>query len=175
MGTKTDVHVEVRANGGEHNEGRCSTKARMARAQSRVVAERAAARRAEEAFEKAHICEDGVEFFDLEEWERTVFDMAGVCPWPEDGEDPWGEEDGFDCEERGCSSDLAGHPWDCRAKTARNRGSLSREVLAIEARRLPASCSNVVATLSWNAIGRALLARRTSSLATKTELWCSSR
>ncbi|EJZ83443.1 YraN family protein [Slackia piriformis] len=58
MGTKTDVHVKVRANGGEHNEGRCSTKARMARAQNRIVAERAAARRAEEAFEQAHICED---------------------------------------------------------------------------------------------------------------------
>lgn len=122
MGTKTDAHVKVRANGGEHNEGRCSTKARMARAQNRIVAERAAARRAEEAFERAHICEDGVEFFDLEEWERTVLDMAGVCPWPEDGEDPWGEEDGFDCEERGCSSDLAGHPWDCPCEDCEEAG-----------------------------------------------------
>ncbi|MFR3272435.1 MAG: hypothetical protein ACLTQI_00345 [Slackia sp.] len=60
MGTKADVRVEVRADEDERNEGSRSTKARMARAQSRIVAERGMARRAEEAFEKACACEDGV-------------------------------------------------------------------------------------------------------------------
>lgn len=129
MGTKADVRVEVRADEDERNEGRRSTKARMARAQSRIVAERGMARRAEEAFEKACACEDGVEFFDLEEWERTVLDMAGVCPWPEDGEDPWGEEDDFDREDCDCPSCSRDHPWDCPCEGCDQEGETLEESL----------------------------------------------
>lgn len=120
MGTKTDVRVKVHADDDERKDERRSTKARMAQAQSRSAAKRAVAKHVEEAFEEAHGCEGDVQFFDLEGWEKAVLDMAGVCPWPDDGEDPWDdegeswdEECAIGCEERDCSSCPRESHWDC--------------------------------------------------------------
>ncbi|MFR4802428.1 MAG: hypothetical protein ACLT98_03290 [Eggerthellaceae bacterium] len=92
--------------------------------------------------------------FDLEEWEdRPRHDRR--MSRPEDGKTSRAK--GFRREERGCSSDLAGHPWDCPAKTA-SRGS-SEGSLGDQA-RLPASCSNAVATSSGTQL-TCVVARRT--------------
>ena len=95
--------------------------------------------------------------------------MAGVCPWPEDEEDR-GAKDGFDCEERGCSSDLAViRPGLPRAKT--REAGVPRRKSWRRGGEAATSCSNrrgcIILERNWTCVAGEGAA---SSLATKTEL-----